>query len=137
MSLALGIVIEVPLLVLYMSFFATIDNGETRLNAYFPDTISPTCSVVRHRFKLAGLGDTEDYWKLKYIDANDCQQIIRQYRLEPIRHDRPSSFMDRPWWWPRSTDTYAVYQGDDGYGGCIELWIQKTSSSVYLFKFME
>jgi|GEM_PF-1370827 len=136
MGIVMCVIIEIPLLGLHMFFSATAGDGRTRLNSHFGSVIDPD-SVARHRFKIAGLGDTDDFWKLKHIDVNSCQQIIQKFNLKPIQHDRLFSLMNRPWWWPKSVGPYSVYQGDDGYGGSIELWISKEGYSVYLFKFTE
>ena len=136
MGLIISLVIAIPPLGLHMYFSARAGDGKTRLNIYFGDVINPD-SVARHRFRLAGLGDTDDLWKLKHIDPNECQRVIQTFGLELMQHDRPSSLMERPWWWPKSTGSYCVYQGDDGFGGSTELWIPKEGSSVYLFKFTE
>jgi len=130
------VLIEIPSLGLHMFFYAAAGNGKTRLNTHFGNVINPD-SIARHRFRIAGLGDTDDFWKLKHIDDNNCQQIIQKFNLKLIQHDRPSSLMNRPWWWLKSIGPYSVYQGDDGYGGSIELWISKEGSTVYLFKFTE
>ena len=135
-GIVMCVLIGILLLGSHMFFSAAAGDGRTRLNAHFESVIDPD-SVARHRFRIVGPGDTDDFWKLKHIDVNSCQQIIQKFNLKLIQHDRPSSLMSRPWWWPKSVRPYSVYQDYDEYGGSIELWISKEGSGVYLFKFTE
>ncbi len=43
--------------------------------------------VTKYRFVIAGLGDTCEFWKLKGVDANSCQQLIDGQNLEPVSFD--------------------------------------------------
>ena len=131
-----GFLIAIPLLMLHLCTASAADDGRTRLNAHFDGVINPD-GVERHRLRVVGFGDTFDFWKLKHADSNDCEQIIKKFDLEPIKLNRPSSLMSRPWWWPKSAEPYSVYQGDNLYGDRIELWIPERGESIYLFKFTE
>jgi hypothetical protein len=130
------LLVTILLLVLHLYTLSVGGNGRSRLNAHFDGIINPDC-VVRHRFRMLGFGDTDDFWKLKYIDTNDCQQVIQKFDLKPTDRDHPSSLTSRPRWWPKSVGSYSVYQGDDIYGSRIEFWIPKEDSNFYLFKFSE
>jgi hypothetical protein len=99
-------------------------------------------SVVKYRF-VAGFGDTVEYWKVRDIGADARQRIIAEYDLEkvpPYAVLPPGSTCGAPWWWPRSTRSYAVYKGDgrhDGYIGSVEVWVPKKGSAAYLYRFIE
>lgn len=113
--------------------------GGTRLAMHFRSVIGAD-SIARYRYQLVGFGDTDEYWKLKNIDPNDCQRIVLKHNLKIISDDRsysPGSLLGAPWWWPGSTKGYSVFEGDDGLLGSIEIWISKDISRVYLFKFTE
>jgi hypothetical protein len=131
--IAIGLLIIIPFLGLRMY---GPSNGRKRLKAYFGSTFAAN-SVARHQFVWAGIGDTIDFWRLKTVDANKCQQVIQRFNLKPIRHEGTFSLMEPPSWWPKSTELHSVFEADDGWGGHIELWVPKEGSIVYLFKFTE
>jgi hypothetical protein len=99
-----------------------------------------TDHVTKYRVVIAGLEDTCEFWKLKGVNTKSCQQIIDEQNLKPVLPDptyAPGSTNGAPWWWPDSTKGYAVSQGDDGAMGSIEIWVSKTDSTVYLYRFIE
>jgi hypothetical protein len=117
--------------------FLTSDkvDGRERINMYFGGLINPN-NVVKYKFEGAW-GDTVDYWKLKNIDANACQLIIRNFNFKPIQDNDLMSVTGSPRWWPKSEDSYLIYENSDEDGGREELWIPKEGSNAYIFKFVE
>ena len=113
--------------------------GEKSFESMCDNAIN-TNKITKYRFRLAGLEDSKQYWKLDKIDKNDCEPIIQKYKLEKLDRGTLSSvgsLMNAPWWWPKSPADYLIYEGDDGSYGSIEIWIAKKNSSVYLYKFTE
>jgi len=113
--------------------------GDRRLATAFGKVAGPN-RIRRYRFHRAGLEITKDYWQLKNVDPNRCLHIVEEHGLEMTSVDESHSLRSRPgapWWWPKSTKGYSVFEGDTGKRGKAEMWISKDSSRVYLFKFTE
>jgi hypothetical protein len=97
-------------------------------------------TIAKYRFKPAGLGDTLEFWKLRKGNVAACEQITRKHHLKPIASDKlfpPGSVGYGPWWWPRSTQGYSVFEGGDDFGGSMEVWISQDGSCAYLYRFLE
>ena len=98
-------------------------------------------SIAKYQFKLAGLGDTVEFWRLRKCNAGVCEQIIHKHGLEMIGSDKTylpgSVVLSHPWWWPRSTQGYSIFQGNDSEGGSMEVWISQDGSRFYLYRFLE
>ncbi len=95
--------------------------------------------VAKYRFEPGGL-DTVEFWKLKNANSDDYMQIVSKHSLTRISEDKlfpPASVAWGPWWWPRSTQGYLAFEGQDNEGGSREVWIAQDGSSVYLFRFLE
>lgn len=113
--------------------------GDSRFESNFGNAIS-TNSIAKYRYFIAGFLETEEYWKLNKIDTNKCQQIILELHLEKRASNSvfpPGSIGEAPWWWPKSTEAYSIFEGDDGQLGSIEIWIPTHGSSVYFYKFTD
>ena len=132
--IVLGILIAIPFLGKQV-FDPT--GGKIRLMTHFGRSITAD-NVVHYRFRLAGLGDTEDFWELN-TDANNCEKIIKKLGLKKRAPDRlfpPWSLKNAPPWWPESPDAYSIFEGSN-IDHHIELWIPTHGNSVYLYKFTE
>jgi len=114
-------------------------DAERRLQSEFGVTFEP-CTVAEYRLVPAGLGDTVEFWRLESADPNDYMQVISKNKLTKIAADSlfpPASMSDRPSWWPRSTQGYSVFDGQDSEGGGMEVWLPQDGSTVYLWRFLE
>ena len=132
--IVIGILIAIPFLGKQV-FDPTV--GRIRLKTHFGRSITAD-SIVHYRFRLAGLGDTMDFWEFN-TDTNNCQKIIKKFGLKKRAHDRlspPGSLMNAPSWWPKSPEAYSIFEGSNVYHH-IELWIPTHGYSVYLYKFTE
>ncbi len=95
--------------------------------------------VARYRFE-PGFLDSLEYWKLRNVDPNTCGRIVSTnnlVRIEPDGLRSPADFGGSPSWWPKSMSGFSVFQGEDRYGGCKEIWISQGGSVAYLFCFLE
>jgi len=136
---ALGLVVvllSLPFAVVQACFQSDPDG---RLASGFDVDAEHAC-VARYRFKPAGPGDTLEFWQLRRDNADVGRQIIHRNGLKMKSSDRffrPGSVGYGPWWWPRSTQAYSVFEGEDGGGGSVEVWISHDGSRVYLHRFLE
>ena len=111
--------------------------GMINLKIHFGYSITAD-SIVHYRCRLAGLGDTMDFWELN-TDTNNYQKIIKKFSLKKRAHDRlssPGSLMNAPSWWPKSPEAYSIFEGEHRFD-YIEIWIPTHGDSVYLYKFTE
>jgi hypothetical protein len=112
---------------------------EKRLKFGFGVTFEP-CKVAKYRHTQAGFEDTVEFWKLKYANPTDCTQVISNHSLTRMAADStlsPGSMVGCPSWWPKSTQDYWVYEGQDDQGGGMEVWVPHNGSTVYLYRFLE
>lgn len=128
--------VSIPFVAVQISL--RMDAGK-RLEWLFGVAIDPN-RVAKYRFELAGLGDTIEFWKLENVDSDECMQIVSKHNLTEVSDDKlfpPGSVGCGPWWWPRSTEGYAVFEGPDREGGSREVWVPRNGGSMYLFRFLE
>lgn len=109
------LLIAVALVPLVGAWTLLRNDPEERLMFGFGVTFEP-CKVAKYRYTLAGLGDTVEYWRLKYANPTDCMQVISDHNLTPIIADSSfstGSMRGCPSWWPKSTQGYSVFEGLD------------------------
>lgn len=112
--------------------------GEAALQRRFSRVFDTGC-VAKYRFVIAGLGDTQEFWKLKNVGARTYRKIVDRYSLQPTLVEDAASLnpYNLPWWWPDGIQDYTVFQGNDGTEGSVEVWVARNESTVYLYRFIE
>lgn len=128
--------VSLPFVMVQVAFWT---DPHERLESRFDVTIGRD-RIAKYRFKPAGLGDTLEFWRLRKGGVAICEQIVRKHGLKPITSDKlfpPGSVGYGPWWWPSSTQGYSVFEGDDDFGGSMEVWISQDGSRAYLYRFLE
>ncbi len=112
-------------------------DGGDRIESQFYNMVTRD-HMEKHKFRIVGIGDTFDYWKLKNINSVTENLIIENFKLKPHEYNNDLfSKSNPPRWWPKSTSKFNIYESGEGYLGSIELWMPIEGSQAYLFHFLE
>jgi hypothetical protein len=130
-ALGLLLAISIPGLRIFDAYARALD-----LRRHF-GTVPDADNIVESAFRHLAIEESGRYWKLKDLDAGDCNQIIQEFGLIESEDERLLSLTDAPPWWPDSTEGYSIFKGSDSDLGSREVWMAKNGTGVYLYKFTE